>query len=68
MWLDTKLLDREGYTVAQVAQFISRLTQSDVATDAGTQPGEADDPAFQAVFPSSTIEQLPCLPESVRAA
>ena len=33
----------------------------------GTQPGEADAPAFQAVFPTSTIERLPCLPPSVLA-
>ncbi|MGZ8582564.1 MAG: alkaline phosphatase family protein [Actinomycetota bacterium] len=68
MWLDEKLLEREGYTVEQVAEFIQGLTQADVATTAGTQPGKADDQAFQAVFPTSTIEQLPCLPESMRAA
>ncbi len=68
MWLDEKLLEREGYTVEQVAEFIQGLTQADLATTAGTQPGEADDQAFQAVFPTSTIEQLPCLPESMRAA
>lgn len=67
MWLDEKLLEREGYTVEQVADFIAGLTQAEVATTAGTQPGEGNDPVFQAVFPTSTIEQLPCLPASMRA-
>ena len=67
MWLDEKLLEREGYTVEQVAEFIQGLTQSEVAAATGTQPGEADAPAFQAVFPTSTIERLPCLPQSVLA-
>ncbi|MEX1265191.1 MAG: alkaline phosphatase family protein [Actinomycetota bacterium] len=67
MWLDTKLLERQGYTVEQVAQFIQSLTQEDVAGVAGTQTGEAGDPVFQAVFPSSLFEGLPCLPEAVRA-
>jgi hypothetical protein len=67
MWLDAKLLRRGGYTVEQVAEFIQGLTQSEVAGATGTQPGEADDPVFQAVFPSSTIETLPCLPASMRA-
>jgi Type I phosphodiesterase / nucleotide pyrophosphatase len=66
MWLDEALLERKGYTVEQVAEFLAGLTQSDVATTAGTRPGEANDPAFQAVFPTSTIEQLPCLPPSMR--
>lgn len=68
MWLDMKLLEGQGYTVEQVAGFIAGLTQNDVAGVAGTQTGEADDAVFQAVFPSSTIEQLPCISESTRAA
>ncbi len=68
MWLDMKLLEGQGYTVEQVAEFIAGLTQNDVAGVAGTQTGEADDAVFQAVFPSSTIEQLPCISESTRAA
>jgi arylsulfatase A-like enzyme len=68
MWLDTKLLERAGYTVEQVAEFIQGLTPTDVAGASGTQPGEAGDRVFQAVFPTSTIEQLPCLPEAMRTA
>ena len=62
MWLDEKLLQRKGYTVEQVAEFIQGLTQTDVAGATGTQSGEADDQVFQSVFPTSTIERLPCLP------
>lgn len=68
MWLDQKLLERGGYTVEQVAEFIQGLTQSDVATSAGTRAGEADEPAFQAVFPTSTIPALPCLPAETTEA
>jgi hypothetical protein len=61
MWLDEGLLERNGYTVAQVAGFIEDLTQADVAGVAGARPGEEGDPAFQAVFPTSLFETLPCL-------
>ncbi|HEX7248505.1 MAG TPA: alkaline phosphatase family protein [Actinomycetota bacterium] len=61
MWLDEGLLERNGYTVAQVAGFIGGLTQADVAGVTGAQPGEESDPAFQAVFPTSLFETLPCL-------
>jgi Type I phosphodiesterase / nucleotide pyrophosphatase len=68
MWLDEKLLRREGHTVEQVAEFIRGLTQTDVATDAGTRPGEGGVRAFQAVFPTSTIASMPCLPRALRSA
>ena len=61
MWLDDGLLERNGYTVAQVAGFIEGLTQRDVAGVTGPQPGEEGDPVFQAVFPTSVFETLPCL-------
>ena len=61
MWLDDGLLERNGYTVAQVAGFIEGLTQRDVAGVEGPQPGEESDPAFQAVFPTPLFETLPCL-------
>ncbi len=69
MWLDTKLLERQGYTVEQVAEFIQGLTQEEVVgTSFILRTGETDDQVFQAVFPTSMIEQLPCLPEAMRAA
>ena len=68
MWLDTKLLDRQGHSVEQVAEFIQSLTQEDVAGASGTQTGEAGDHVFQAVFPTSTLQELPCLPEAGNAA
>jgi hypothetical protein len=66
MWLDVRLLRRNGHTVDDVAAFIRGLTQADVATDAGPRPGEAGARAFQAVFPTETIGSLPCLPKEVR--
>ena len=68
LWLDMKLLRREGYTVEQVAEFIQGLDQADLAGSSGVQPGNAGRRVFDAVFPTSTIEDLPCLPESIRTA
>ena len=68
MWLDTKLLERRGYTVEQVTDFIQGLTQEEVAGATGVQSGEAGDQVFQAVFPTSTIAQMPCLPDAMGAA
>ena len=68
LWLDTKLLQRQGHTVQQVAGYIQGLTHADVAGSSGVRPGEAGRPVFDAVFPTSTIDDLPCLPESIRAA
>ena len=69
MWLDEKLLEREGYTVEQVAEFLAE-PHPEPTSRRRRAPGPArpNDPAFQAVFPTSTIEQLPCLPASMRAA
>ena len=68
MWLDTKMLDQQGHSVEQVAEFIQSLTQEDVAGASGTQTGEAGDHVFQAVFPTSTLEALPCLPQAANTA
>jgi len=67
MWLNSKLLERKGYTVEQVSEFMQGLTQAETAGVNGTQTGEADDEVFQAVFPTSTLDTLPCVPASARA-
>ncbi|MET0799958.1 MAG: alkaline phosphatase family protein [Actinomycetota bacterium] len=67
IWLDETKLRHEGFTVAQVAAFVQRLTQAETAGPSGVQPGKQGTPVFDAVFPRSVIERLPCLPDSVRA-
>jgi hypothetical protein len=43
------------------------LTEGDVAQPGvAVAPDEADDPVFQAVYPSSIMKDLPCLPEARR--
>jgi hypothetical protein len=39
------------------------LTKGDISPTA-LPAGEADDPIFQAAFPSSIMSSLPCLPEA----
>lgn len=67
LWLDEAKLRRGGYSVEQVSAFVQRLTHADTAGSRGIQPGEGNLRVFDAVFPTSVIEQLPCIPESVRA-
>jgi hypothetical protein len=66
LWLDVPLLRRYDHSVEQVADFIAGLTQAELISGASAAPATAR-PAFQAVFPTSTIERMPCLPASVRA-
>ncbi|HEU4355011.1 MAG TPA: alkaline phosphatase family protein [Actinomycetota bacterium] len=56
-------LEQNGSTLEDVAWWIMGLTKGDVS--ATTLPAsQADDPIFQASFPSSLMSDLPCLPEA----
>ena len=62
IYLDTDALAANGHSVAEVARFVGGLTARDVAT-----PGQDVSPnqrVFRAVYPSSVLEHLPCLPEA----
>jgi hypothetical protein len=62
LYLDLDELHRNGYTLDDVARYLQSLTISDMATpDSNVSPGHGDDPAFQAVFPSHLLSELPCL-------
>lgn len=58
-------LAQNGHTLEELSEWVMGLTKADTA-----QPGvvvtaeEADDPVFQAAFPSAIMDQLPCLPEA----
>jgi predicted AlkP superfamily pyrophosphatase or phosphodiesterase len=73
MWINHAELADNGYTLGQIAAFIQGFKKRDItATSLGgalntpfsVPAGEADQPAFQAVFPTSILEKLPCLPEA----
>ena len=52
-------------TVADIARFAQTLTQAQTSGGGiSPNPGQENDPVFQAVFPSSMLPDLPCLPEA----
>lgn len=56
-------LRQNGATLEDLAWWIMDLTKGDVSTTA-LPASEADDPIFQASFPSNLMASLPCLPEA----
>jgi len=52
-----------GATLEDMAWWVMDLTKGDVSTTS-LPASEADDPIFQASFPSSLMSSLPCLPEA----
>ena len=58
-----------GTTIDDIARFAQTLTQAQTAGGGITpNPGQENDPVFAAVFPSSIMEHLPCLPEAAKAS
>ncbi|MEP6758357.1 MAG: alkaline phosphatase family protein [Actinomycetota bacterium] len=54
-----------GTTIDDIARFAQTLTQTQTSGGGITpNPGQENDPVFAAVFPSSIMENLPCLPEA----
>ncbi|MGQ0670415.1 MAG: alkaline phosphatase family protein [Actinomycetota bacterium] len=65
IFVNVEELRQNGYTLAQVAQYIMGFTQAETASPGVTvNPATANDPVFQAAFPSSIMRNLPCLPEA----
>lgn len=56
-------LRENGATLEDLAWWVMDLTKGDVSTTS-LPASEADDPIFQASFPSSLMSSLPCLPEA----
>jgi predicted AlkP superfamily pyrophosphatase or phosphodiesterase len=53
-------------TIADIARFAQTLTQAETSGGGVTpNPGQENDPVFQAVFPSSLLPDLPCLQKEV---
>jgi hypothetical protein len=56
-------------TIADIARFTQTLTQAETSGGGVTpNPGQENDPVFQAVFPSSLLPDLPCLPEAAKTS
>jgi len=67
IFVNTAELRRNGYTLADVSEWIMGLTESDVAAPGvSVDRAHANDTVFQAAFPSSIMLTLPCLPEARR--
>ncbi len=65
IWLDRAELADNGYTLAQVSQWLLDLTQQDTYKNQNLpQPGHEGDTVFAAALPSSILSRLPCLPEA----
>ena len=58
-------LRQNGATLAQISQWIMGLTKGETAGEGvDVPPDQADELVFEAAFPSSIMESLPCLPEA----
>ena len=65
IFLNEEELAANGFTDADVARAVQTMTQTDAQGNGVTpQPGEENDPVFQAVFPSAMMQDLSCLPEA----
>jgi hypothetical protein len=58
-------LRENGHTLEEMSEWIMDLTKADTRLPGVVVPAsEADDPVFQAAFPSAIMSQLDCLPEA----
>jgi hypothetical protein len=64
-WIDIEELAEHGYTLEDIADFLMTYSRAENSRDPSKlEPGTADEPVFAAAFPSSVMEDLPCLKES----
>lgn len=64
IWLDTAELEENGFTLAQVSQFLLDYTKAQAAKPGvSVAAGDRNERVFAAAFPSSILDRLPCLPE-----
>jgi hypothetical protein len=67
IYLDVKELERNGFTVEQVAQYLREYTRAQAAKDPSSVPaGKRGERVFAAAFPTSILDTLPCVPDSTR--
>jgi len=62
LWIDTELLEENGYRLEHVAHYIARYTKGQNLEDPGKlEPRERKERLYAAAFPGPVLEQLPCL-------
>ena len=69
IFLNEDEVKANGTTIDDIARYVQTLTQAQ--TSGGgvlPNPGQENDPVFSAVFPSSILPHLPCLPEAKNAS
>ncbi|HZD79606.1 MAG TPA: alkaline phosphatase family protein [Actinomycetota bacterium] len=65
IFINTKELRQNGYTLEDVSRYLMDLTRAQTAgAGVAVDPSTADQTVFQAAFPSSIMKGLPCLPET----
>jgi hypothetical protein len=65
IFLDEDEVAANDATIDDIARFAQTLTQTDTSGGGVVpNPGQESDPVFQAVFPSSILPNLRCLPEA----
>lgn len=57
-------LRQNGFTLDDLAQYITTLTAAQTVGDFPITPAQAGDLVFQAAYPSAIMASLPCLPEA----
>lgn len=63
VFINERELAEEGHTLADVAEYLMRLTKGDVGGEIWPVPEEhRAEPAFLAAYPSELLDRLPCLP------
>jgi predicted AlkP superfamily pyrophosphatase or phosphodiesterase len=65
IFINMQELRQNGYTLAQISQWVMGLTKGETAgTGVYVPPDQSNQPVFQAAFPSPIMKDLPCLPEA----
>ncbi len=65
IFVNERELRQNGHTLEEVSEWILGLTKADTALPEVAVPAaEAEDPVFEAAFPSEIMRDLPCLPEA----
>jgi hypothetical protein len=67
IFLNEQEVAANNTTIADIARYVQTLTQAETSGGGVTpNPGQENDPVFQAVFPSSILPDLPCIQSIVK--
>jgi hypothetical protein len=64
MWVDVEELENNGFTLGDMARYISRYTRGQYVSDPGSlSEQKRQERLFSLAIPGSMLQRLPCLPE-----